>query len=460
MLKRKMYQRLTEWKNEPKKKVLILLGARQTGKTFIVREFAQSNYANFFEVNFLDDADGAAFLSGADSADDLVSRLSLMAGHELRAETLVFLDEVQQAADKIVTLSKFLVDDGRFDLILSGSLLGAALSGVTSFPVGYAHIERMYPLDFEEFCWALGVPQTIIDETGVCYRNKEPLEDTLHGRLTKLYRQYLAVGGMPEAVQRFLDGNRDLGAAREVATDIVEQYRYDITKYAKHRKLQILTIFDNIPSQLSKENKRFMMKSVRRGATYERLGDDFAWLVNAGVALPTVVASEPKYALARTKVPEKFKLYSSDCGLLLAQYPPAAAMEVVSGEGDANFGAVYENVVAQEIKAAGFPLYYYHNNRKGEMDFLLETGEGKVVPVEVKSGKDYKLHVALNNLLETDEYGIEYAYVLSEHNVSTEMRKGKPVYYLPLYMTMCLSFERGDDLERIRLEEVSFDDWK
>ncbi|MFW4356778.1 ATP-binding protein [Gordonibacter sp. KGMB07426] len=459
MLKRKMYDKLLAWKSAPKKKVLILLGARQTGKTFIVREFARDNYPNFLEVNFLEDEDDAAFLAGADSADELVSRLSLIAGRALEPGTLVFLDEVQRAASNIVTLSKFLLDNGRFDLILSGSLLGAALEGVTSFPVGYARTERMYPLDFEEFCWATGVPVSIIDKVKTCYRDKKPLEHTLHERLTKLYRQYIAVGGMPEAVQRFLDGNRDLGAAREVATDIAEQYRFDITKYATGRKLQIRTIFDNIPSQLSKENKRFMMKSVKQGATYERLDDDFAWLVSAGVALPTVIASEPKYPLARTKVPEKFKLYSSDCGLLLAQYPQVAAIEVVSGEGDANFGAVYENVVAQEIKAAGFPLYYYHNSRKGEMDFLLETGEGTVIPLEVKSGKDYKHHVALNNLLETEEYGIECAYVLSEHNVSTEVREGKPVYYLPLYMTLCLSLERGNDLEGVKLEEVSFDDW-
>lgn len=454
-----MYGRLHAWKVAPTKKVLILLGARQTGKTFIVRKFARDNYSDFLEVNFLEDGDDATFLSGADSAEELISRLSLMAGHALRPGTLVFFDEVQQAAAKIVTLSKFLIDDWRFDLVLSGSLLGAALEGVTSFPVGYALIERMYPLDFEEFCWAAGVPRSIIDEVATCYQEKEPLEDSLHERLTKLYRQYIAVGGMPEAVQRFLDGGRDLGAAREVATDIAEQYRYDITKYTKGRKLQILSIFDNIPSQLSKENKRFMMKSVRRGATYERLDDDFAWLVNAGVALPTVIASEPKYPLARTKVPEKFKLYSSDCGLLLAQYPQAAARDVVAGEGDANFGAVYENVVSQELKSAGFPLYYYHHSRKGEMDFLLETGAGKVIPLEVKSGKDYKLHAALNNLLETDEYGIECAYVLSEHNVSTGLRKGKPVYYLPLYMTMCLERERGDGFEGVKLEEVSFDDW-
>lgn len=412
------------------------------------------------EVNFLENTDDAALLAGARSADELASRLSLIAGRAIAPGTLVFLDEVQEAAKEVVTLSKFLVEDGRFDLVLSGSLLGASLEGVTSFPVGYARIERMYPLDFEEFCWATGVPGSVIDEIKEAYRLKEPLEEALHGRLVKLFRQYIAVGGMPEAVQAFLDGGRELGAAREVAADIVKQYRYDIVKYARKRKLQIRSIFDNIPAQLAKENKRFMMKSIRSGATYERLSDDFAWLVSAGVALPTVIVSEPKHPLLRTKEPNKFKLYSSDSGVLLAQYPQIAAMRVVSGEGDANFGAVYENIVAQELAAAGFPLYYYHSSRKGEMDFLLETGEGAIIPIEVKSGKDYKLHTALNNLLETEEYGIGFAYVLSEHNVSVEKRKGKPVFYLPLYMSMCLAQERGDNLEGVKLAEISFDDWK
>ena len=459
MLKRKMYRMLEAWKRDPKKKVLLLTGARQTGKTFIVREFARNNYNDFLEVNFLENEDDGRLLAGAIGASELVSRLSLIAGHALKPGTLVFLDEVQHLGREIVTLSKFLLDDGRFDLVLSGSLLGIALEGVTSFPVGYARVLRMFPLDFEEFCWATGVPDSVLAKIREHYQSKEPLDRSLHDRMTTMYRHYIAVGGMPEAVQKFVDNKRDLGAARETDGDIAEQYRYDITQYADKRKLPILAIFDNIPAQLAKENKRFVMKTIRQGTTYDRLKDDFFWLTKAGVALPTYLASEPKYPLLRTKVKEKFKLYSSDCGVLLAQYPPAAAMKVVSGNGDANFGAVYENVVAQEIAAAGFPLYYYHNNRKGELDFLLETGEGCVLPVEVKSGKDYKLHTALNNLLQTEEYGIRHAYVFSEHNVSVEQRASKPVYYLPLYMTMCLVMEKGGNLKGAMLDEVSFADW-
>ena len=201
-----------------------------------------------------------------------------------------------------------------------------------------------------------------------------------------------------------------------------------------------------------------MLKSVRKNATFDLMEDDFNWLTEAGVALPAYLVTEPKSPLLRTKVKEKFKLYSSDCGMLLAQYPLSCSRGIISGEGDGNYGAVYENIVAQQIVSAGFLLYYYNNNRRGEVDFLLETGAGKIVPIEVKSGKSYKLHVALNNLLGDSAYDIDCAYVLCEANVSQQECHGKPVYYLPLYMTMCLEEEKGDELKGLHLEEVSFDD--
>lgn len=458
MLRRKMYSQLQAWKDQPSRKVLLLLGARQTGKTYIVREFAHNHYETFIEINFLEDEENGRFLAGATSASELTSRLSLIAGKSLQPGTLVFLDEVQHLGREVVTLSKFLLDDGRFDLILSGSLLGTILEGVTSFPVGYAKLLRMYPLDFEEFCWAMNVPERILETVREAYRKKEPLEETLHDRLIQLYRQYIVVGGMPEAVQKFLDHRRDLGEARTIATDIIEQYRYDIIKYAPNSKMSILAIFENIAGQLAKINKRFMLNSVRNNATYDLLEDDFLWLTKAGVALPAYLISEPKTPLLRTQDKRKFKLYSSDCGLLVGQYPLASARDIIGGEGDANFGAVYENVVAQELISSDFPLYYYNNNRKGEVDFLIETHEGKVLPIEVKSGKDYKRHMALNNLLESKAYAIDCAYVFSEFNVYQGEKAGHPVYYLPLYMTMCLSEEKGDKLKGFSLEEITFDE--
>lgn len=455
MLKRKMYEKLLAWKHAEKRKVLLLFGARQTGKTFIVQEFAHKEYEHFVKVDFRQDADAARLLAAATSSEDLVSRLSLVAGG-LPSNSLVFFDEVQEFGKEVVTLSKYLLEDGRFDLILSGSLLGTFIQGVKSFPVGYAREERMYPLDFEEFCWATNVPHSVISQVKQAYENKEPLEESLHQALTALYRQYIVVGGMPEAVEAFVSNQRDLGAAQAIASEIGNQYRRDITKYAGDQKTSIAAIYDNIPAQLAKENKRFAMKAVGKNGRYPRLQDSFSWLMEAGAVLPVYAVTEPKMPLMRTKEARKFKLYASDCGMLASRYPQSASMDIVLGEGDGNYGAVYENVVAQEIAAAGFSLYYYHNSRKGEVDFLLETKQGTPLPIEVKSGKDYKLHTALNNLLGTEGYGIECVYVLSEHNVSVGQRKGKPVYNLPLYMTMCLIEEADTRVPGIYLPEVVF----
>lgn len=455
MLKRKMYEKLLSWKQTEKRKVLLLFGARQTGKTFIVEEFARNEYEHFIKVDFRQDADAARLLSAATSAEDLVSRLSLVAGG-IANNSLVFFDEVQEFGKEVVTLSKYLLEDGRFDLVLSGSLLGTFIQGVKSFPVGYAREERMCPLDFEEFCWAMSVPPAVIAQVRHAYESKEPLEENLHQALMALYRQYIVVGGMPEAVEAFVQNQRDLGAAQAVAAEIGNQYRRDITKYAGDQKTNIAAIYDNIPAQLSKENKRFAMKAVAENGRYSRLQDSFSWLTEAGAALPVYAVTEPKMPLMRTKEQRKFKLYASDCGMLAARYPQSASMDIVLGEGDGNYGAVYENVVAQELAAAGFSLYYYHHSRKGEVDFLLETKRGTVLPIEVKSGKDYKLHTALNNLLGTEGYSIECAYVLSEYNVSVGQRKGKPVCYLPLYMTMCLSEEADTRAPGIHLPEVVF----
>ncbi len=451
-----MTARLAQWKESPAAKVFILLGARQTGKTYAVRHFAHANFREYLEVNFLEDQENGSFLAGAHSADELASRLSLIAGRELSPGTLVFFDEVQELGHEVVTLSKFLVEDGRFRLVLSGSLLGTRLKGVRSFPVGYAHVERMYPLDFEEFCWAMGVPRAVLDSVRRSFVEKTPVEDTLHDRLVQLFRRYVVVGGMPEAVQAFLDSGRELGSARAVDADIAEQYRYDIVKYASARKTTILGAYDAMPSQLAKENKRFMLASVQQDGRYERLKDDFGWLTEAGVALPCTLVKEPKYPLQRTEVPERFKLYSSDSGVLLANYPLGAARGVIEGRGDMNFGAVYENIVAQQLASAGLPLHYFQNNRKGEVDFLIEDNEGRVIPVEVKSGKDYKLHVALNNLLSTPDYGVPWAFVLSEANVSIGERAGKPVYYLPLYMTLFFASLRDDAWGTEPMEEIVF----
>ena len=450
MLERKAYDKLSKWKLEMPDKALLVDGARQVGKTFLIEEFARREFDDYVKVDFLRDEQAQA-IAQSSSMHDLVERLSLMVGHEIvPGKTLVFLDEVQEAQN-LVTLSKYLVKDGRFRLVMSGSLLGVELKKVKSFPVGALHIEQMYPLSFEEFCRSQGVTQSLWHTMQEHFENKKPLDESLHERLIQLFRIYVVVGGMPAAVQRYLDARNDLGAVRDVQLDLVQLYRADISRYAGSRTLQVMSIFDDMPSQLDKENKRFELKTLRKKATYERYANDFQWLVSAGVALKAVNVSEPKCPLRRTEELGRFKLYLNDVGLLTSRYPLSSAMNVISGNKSVNFGAVYENVVAQELAVAHVPLRYHRHSGRGEVDFIVETPNSQVLPIEVKSGKTYKRHVALNNLLSVEEFGIQEACVLSEANLSRETRMKKTVWYLPLYHLPFL-------VQRMTAEQVSADD--
>ena len=462
MLKRSLYDALLNWKANNHQKALMVDGPRQVGKTFLLEEFGRREYRDLVKIDFLVDEDARRRFGSAQSAARVIELVSLIAGHELvPGETLVFFDEVQRAQN-LVTFSKYLVIDGRFDLAMSGSMLGVELGGVRSWPVGYLHTIDMAPLTFEEFCWARGVPQSILDQVREGYEEKTPLDDSLHGLLIDLFRQYLVIGGMPEVVQKSLNTRNDLGAVRQVQADLLSLYREDIAQYAGNRSLQVKAIYDAIPTQLDKENKRFQLKTLKDGARFERYANDFAWLVAARSVLRTVNVTEPKPMLARTEEQGRFKLYLSDVGMLLASYPAEVAMAAISGERSVNFGSVYENVVAQELAALRSPLRYYHHSRKGEVDFLIETRKGAVLPIEVKSGKDYKLHTALNSLLGTDAYGIEEAVVLSEANVSQGRRAGKTVHYLPLYMVGLVAAEASTPvtdsgaLKGVRLDPIDF----
>ncbi len=456
IIKRKMQFVLDRWAEESHRTAFLLVGARQTGKTFVVRQFAQERFAHLAEVNLLEDANAAEMLREARGTEDFLSRLSLAVNVPIVAgETLIFLDEIQEEP-ALITAVKFLVEDGRFPVVVSGSMLGTELKGYRSFPVGYVRIERMFPLDFEEFCWSQGISQNILESVREAYRSREPLDEPLHERLMSLFRYFVAIGGMPQVVSTYLDTAYDMGAVRDVARQIVEQYRFDISKYVQQRAPQIRAAYDAVPQQLDKVNKRFQMEAIKKGATYERHADDFAWLIDAAVVLPAYAVNEPKKPLARTAQRNRFKLYDSDTGLLISQYPPQTMLDVVGNAAAVNFGSVYENAVAQALSCQNPNLYYYYNNRKGEVDFLVERNDGSVFPVEVKSGKDYKLHTALNNMLGTEEYDIEEACVLSMANMEKGERMGKPLWYLPLYMAMCIAEESNGKLEGIHLAPPTF----
>lgn len=461
MLKRRAYEKLLSWKVEAPEKALLVDGARQVGKTFLIEQFARQEFADYVKVDFLRDAQ-AGSISGVQDVRSLVERLSLMVGHEIvSGKTLVFFDEVQEAQN-LVTLSKYLVQDGRFRLVMSGSLLGVELRRVRSFPVGSLRIETMYPLDFEEFLWSQGATDSLITRLERHFTSLSPVEESLHDQLLQLFHLYVVVGGMPASVQRYIDSRNDLGAVRDTQRDLIELYRADISRYAGERALQVTSIYDDIPSQLDKENKRFKLRSLRKKATYERYANDFQWLVSARAALKTVNVTEPRSMLRRTEEPNRFKLYLSDTGMLMRRYPVPVSLAVIAGERDVNCGGIYENVVAQELASAGVALRYHRHSGRGEVDFIGEALQGKVLPIEVKSGKTYKRHVALNNLLSVEEFGIEKAFVVSEANVSTELRAGKPVHYIPLYLVpflarMLVAEDIGarEELGRLGLSERS-----
>lgn len=456
MLDRDAYENLLAWKRSSRDKALLVDGARQVGKTFLVEEFGQREYANLIKVDFLRDTQASRTLAGAKNAQEVLEGIGIVSGKRLvPGETLVFFDEVQEAPD-VVTFSKYLVQDGRFDVAMSGSLLGIELSRVRSLPVGYLHTVTMYPLTFLEFCRARAVPGEVVERMQDCYEHKVPMPEALHAPLVDLFRRYLVVGGMPEAVCAYANYNGDLGAVRERQSDLVTLYEDDIAKHAGNRAPQVRAIFNALPGQIGKENKRFLLKVLKEDARFEGFANDFAWLTDARAALETICVTEPRPLLERGEQRNRFKLYQSDVGMLMSRYRGSVALAALAGERSVNYGGVYENAVAQELAAAGVPLHYYYHSRKGEVDFLVETDSG-VVPIEVKSGKGYKRHVALDNLLASDEYRIHTAYVFSEANVSQQARAGGTVYYLPLYMLPFLATEaRGKDLRGVTLPEV---DW-
>ena len=428
MIERKVEQRLERFRQEDK--ALLITGARQVGKTFIIREFGKQAYQSFIEINFLEDKTAASLFENARDSRDLLLRLSAIADKPLiPGQTLIFFDEVQECPE-IVTAIKFLVEEGSYRYILSGSLLGVDLKDIRSMPVGYMDIVQMYPLDFEEFALANRVSPNVIDALREAFEEKRPVDAVVHERMMALFRLYLVVGGMPAAVMKYLETN-NLRDVIEEQQAIIALYKKDIARYDPEEKLYLEDIFDLIPSELNCKNKRFILKNLNENFKFSRYSNSFLWLKDAGVALPTFCVAEPTVPLRLSKSSNLFKLFLSDVGLLASMYMDHIQVRILNGEKSINFGAVYENVAAQELKAHGFDLYYFNSKKQGELDFLIEQN-GYVLPVEIKSGKDYTKHAALSNVLANEDYDIPEAYVFLNDNVS---RTGKITYY-PIYMLM------------------------
>ena len=447
MLKRKIEKDIMHW-IEGSDKALLIYGVRQAGKTFIVRECLKTAGCDYIEFNLIRQPEIVDILDGATGIDDLILKLSLYSDKRIvPGKTFFFFDEIQKYKE-IVTKIKFLVDDRRFRYILSGSLLGVEIVNLKSAPVGYLQTLNMYPLDFEEFLQIFNVGEPVLDRLRDAFFTKTPVDEVIHGKIMEMFNLYLIIGGMPAAVEKYrITGNID--DVMDEHRAIIEQYKLDFTQYEEeNRKLIITHIYELIPAELNEKNKRFMIADIKKGLRYDRIEDSFTWLWKAGVALGVFNTTEPTVPLLLNEKSTLFKLFLSDVGLLTTIYGKACKLEIVSKKKDINKGAVYENVVAQELHAHGYPLYYYNSKKKGELDFVIEHA-GQVLPIEVKSGKNYERHSALDNVMAVDEYGIKESYVFTNDNVRAD---GKLTYF-PIYMIM---FLQNDPIEFIDISPDRF----
>ena len=432
MLSRQAESRILDWiQDRNQQSALLVSGARQVGKTWLIRECLQKTNSHYLEINLIAEPELIPVLEKTKSVEDLV--INLTAAKNFRFEkgkTILFIDEVQEVKD-FVTRIKFLVDDKSFRYILSGSLLGIELKGLRSAPVGYLSEIQMFPLNFEEFLLNSGVPESTIQYLSDCFAQRIPVEELVHQKMMKHFIRYLVVGGMPAAVQEYVN-SFDIAKVNEIQRNIIELYKLDFTKYEiENRKLMLIAVYQQIASQLLKQNRRFNYQDMQKGLRFERLEDSFLWLSAAGVAIPVYNATEPRVSLSQNKKSSLLKLYASDVGLLTCQYGNAVRMNILMEDRHVNLGGIYENAVAQELNSHLFPLYYYNSHKMGELDFILEEGFS-VIPLEVKSGKDYKIHSAITNVSQNPEYEIEEAFVLGNCNIQKE---GK-ITYLPVYLTM------------------------
>lgn len=429
MLQRKAYQKLLDWKKDRNHKALCILGARQIGKTTLIRKFGKENYKNFVEINFISDTDAAGIFSGDLDVNTIITNLTAYTCQPMEpGETLVFFDEVQECPN-VRTAIKFLVEDRRFDYIESGSLLGTKYKTVKSLPVGFEEIYRMYPMDFEEFLWANGVQDATIQYLKTCMHTKMRVLPAVHETMTKLFYSYIVVGGMPDVVQTYVD-THDIGKVIAVQTSLLDLYRQDISRYADgNEKIKIKAIFDAIPSQLNDKNRRFMVNSLAPTARLARYEDSFQWLSDAGVALACYNVTEPQTPLKLNEKHSLFKLFMNDVGLLCAACMENVQFDLLSGHLDVNLGSILENIVAQQLKANGYDLFYFDAKKYGEVDFVVSGGVHTRL-IEVKSGNDYKKHSALDKIRSVSEWKFRDSIVLWKENLEVV----DDVLYLPWYM--------------------------
>ena len=445
MLYRKMEALIEAHLTSDSQKILLIDGARQVGKTYLIRYVGQKLFENFIEINLVEDSLGDRLFAETRTVEDLYLQISMLAGERMKQKenTLIFLDEIQ-AYPHLLTLLKFLSQDGKFTFIASGSLLGVTLSQTTSIPMGSIRKVRMFPLDFEEFLYANGMSRMAVSAMRKKFEKREALDEATHNKMMDFFRKYLLVGGLPDAVNSYLS-DHNIQLVREIQREIHDYYAADASKYDEEKKLKIRRIYDLIPSNMENKKKRVVAKRIegKKGKRFGDYQDEFDYLVSAGIALNVRAISTPVFPLLESSGKNLLKLYLNDVGILTGLLYGNNIRAVLSDQTSVNLGSVYESVVASELIAHGYQLFYYDNRTKGEVDYLIDDYESlSAVPIEVKSGKDYTVHSALNTFIQNEDYHIKKAFVVSnERKVTTQ---GK-VTYLPIYDIMFFQNAPADE---------------
>ncbi len=436
MLYRKITTLIEDHLKSDTGKILLIDGARQVGKTYIIRYIGKKLFENYIELNMVEDSVGAGLFANTRTIEDFYLQVSMVAGDRMKQKenTLIFIDEIQ-AYPHLLTLLKFLAQDDKFTYIASGSLLGVTLSETTSIPMGSIRKVRMFPLDFEEFLYANGMNAPAISALRKKFERIEALDESVHNKLMDLFRKYLLVGGLPDAVNAYLE-TKNIQLVREIQSEIHDYYAADASKYDAERKLKIRRVYDLIPSNMENKKKRIIAQNIegKKGKVFANYSDEFEYLISSGIALNVQAISNPVFPLIESSGKNLLKLYLNDVGILTGILYGSNVRAILDDERSINLGSVYESVVASELAAHGHRLFYYDNRSKGEVDYLIDDYDAlSAVPIEVKSGKDYTVHSALNNFVSNEDYHIKKAFVLSNERT---VKTNKKITYLPIYYIM------------------------
>lgn len=433
MLYRKIRSKIEDFLKNSPNKILLVEGARQIGKTYIIRDIGNKMFPNFIEINMAEDKIKNRDFENIKSVEDFYLKISSFAGEKMkgREDTLIFIDEIQEYPE-LITLLKFLNDDRKYRFIASGSLLGITLAEITSIPIGTIEIMKMYPLDLEEFMIANGFGDTYINYLKENFKNRKSLDEKEHNKVMDIFKKYLLVGGMPDAVNSFIEKN-NIKEVRMIHENIINLYKIDCSKYDKEKKLKIQRLYELIPSNMENKKKRVTLRDIenKKGKTKDDYQDEFEYLISSGIAIGVNAISEPRFPLVQSTMKTLIKLYMNDVGLLTYILYRENIKPVLEDIESINLGSVYETFAATELEAHTGSIYYYDNKKNGEVDYLIDDYENlTILPIEIKSGKNYYVHSAISNLMQISNYSIKEGLLFSNNK---EVKEKSGILHMPIY---------------------------